>query len=119
MPICELALLKFDQSDQQALTRAIERSFRSHRILDSARKYDNHTSNLAYGGFFFWYDMRSRSEAIVGVSKTAGRAEFQKAHKAIIMDLPELDGCFIDSHELGRVYGTAMAILSLANVNQE
>jgi hypothetical protein len=31
------------------------------------------------------------------------------------LKLPELDGCFVDSHELGRVYGTAMALLCLAN----
>jgi hypothetical protein len=27
------------------------------------------------------------------------------------MELPEFDGCFVDSHELGRCYGTAMALL--------
>ena len=30
------------------------------------------------------------------------------------MALPEIDGCFVDSHEIGRCYGTAMALLCLA-----
>ena len=119
MPLCELALLSYQKSDQKNLVYAIEQSFKFHDKLNSAFKYDNHTSNLAYGGFFFWYDMRSRSEAIVGVLEKPIREKFQKQHKALIMALPELDGCFIDSHELGRVYGTAMALLSLSNVNQD
>jgi hypothetical protein len=31
-----------------------------------------------------------------------------------MLRLPELDGCFVDSHELGRCYGTAMALLSFS-----
>ena len=34
----------------------------------------------------------------------------------IMRELPEIDGSFIDSHELGKSYGTAMALLSLKNV---
>ena len=34
--------------------------------------------------------------------------------KKLVLDLPEFDGCFVDSHELGRAYGTAMALLCLA-----
>lgn len=119
MPLCELALLCNQKSDQTKLTTAITKSLLLHENLDSALKYDNHTSNLAYGGFFFWYDMRSRSEAIQAITNKNVRLEFQKQHKALIMALPELDGCFIDSHELGRVYGTSMALLSLANVNKQ
>jgi hypothetical protein len=114
MPVCELALLKFDLSDQEQLVNAIEKSFALHGNLDQARKYDNHTSNLAYGGFFFWYDMRGRSEAIAEVADAETRQKFQQQQLELILKLPELDGCFIDSHELGRVYGTAMGLLSLS-----
>lgn len=118
MPLCELALFNFDAADDKSLDSAIERSFALHKNLDSALKYDNHTSNLAYGGFFFWYDMRARSEAILSVSDEARKAAFKKQHLDLIMALPELDGCFIDSHELGRVYGTSMALISLSNVSK-
>ncbi|MEL7498430.1 MAG: hypothetical protein AAFN77_12530 [Planctomycetota bacterium] len=118
MPLCELALLRFGASNDQALETAVGSSLKHHATLNSALKYDNHTSNLGYGGFFFWYDMRSRSEAIQGVVDQDQKKKFQQQHKSLIMELPELDGCFIDSHELGRVYGTSMALLSLDNVTQ-
>jgi hypothetical protein len=34
---------------------------------------------------------------------------------ALLQRIPELDGSWLDSHELGRSYGTAMALLTLAN----
>jgi len=80
-----------------------------------ALKYDNHTSEHNYGGFFFWYCMRSRTEAITKVEDTQLRVEFAQRQRSLVLDLPELDGCFVDSHEIGRTYGTAMALLSLAD----
>jgi hypothetical protein len=32
-----------------------------------------------------------------------------------MLAIPEIDGSFIDSHELGKCYGTAMALLTLRN----
>ena len=115
MPLCELGLYHWGQSDDASLASAVGRSLELHGNLDIALKYDDHTSTLAYGGFFFWYDMRSRSEVISLINDDAIKADAKAKQKAIIMALPEIDGCFVDSHELGRVYGTAMALLSLAN----
>lgn len=114
MPICELGLWYWDQSSDEALASAIRRSLDLQENLDIALKYDDHTSRLAYGGFFFWYDMRGRSEAISRVKNPETQTQFKAEQKAIIMALPEIDGCFVDSHELGRVYGTSMALLSLS-----
>ena len=114
MPICELALARWGHSDQTRLKYAIEQSFKHHDKLAVALKYDNHTSTLAYGGFFFWYDMRSRTEAILAIEDKQLRDQFLKQQRDLVMALPELDGCFVDSHELGRCYGTAMALLCLA-----
>lgn len=114
MPICELALLLWGKSDQTKLQFAVEKSLEHHDKLNVAYKYDNHTSTLAYGGFFFWYDMQSRAEAI----QTLSNREVQKAsaeqHRQLVWALAEIDGCFVDSHELGRCYGTAMALLSMS-----
>lgn len=115
MPLCELGLFYWGKSSDASLASAIERSFDAQEYLDKALKYDDHTSTLAYGGFFFWYDMRARSEAISKIKDEAIRKKLADQQKAIIMTLPEIDGCFVDSHELGRVYGTSMALLSLAN----
>ncbi|MEZ6095879.1 MAG: hypothetical protein R3C03_16885 [Pirellulaceae bacterium] len=38
--------------------------------------------------------------------------------REIILQIPEIDGCFVDSHELGRCYGTAMALLSLSLLSE-
>ena len=119
MPLCELALHDWGQSDQVRLKYAIEQSFEYHHFLDAALKYDNHTSNHGYGGFFFWYDMRSRTEAIAAIQDKSLRRTMMKKQLAIVLSLPELDGCFVDSHELGRCYGTAMALLCLKRIQNE
>ena len=33
--------------------------------------------------------------------------------RRIVLETAEIDGCWVDSHELGRTYGTAMALLTL------
>jgi hypothetical protein len=118
MPVCELALWLWKKSDDSDLQQAIEISMKHHRHLHSALKYDDHTSNMAYGGFFFWYDMRGRSEAIANLRDPASRNPFVAAQKDLIFAVAELDGCFVDSHELGRSYGTAMALLCLELLNR-
>ena len=115
MPLCELGLWYWGKSSEESLANSIQKSFEGQSNLDKALKYDDHTSTLSYGGFFFWYDMRARSEAISKIKNDELRKKLADQQKAIILDLPEIDGCFVDSHELGRVYGTAMALLSLAN----
>ena len=57
-------------------------------------------------------------EAIGKIKDEALRKKMAKQQRDIIMALPEIDGCFVDSHELGRVYGTAMALLSLADCSE-
>ncbi len=114
MPLCDLGLMYWGRVDEDVLAGAIGHSMDLHWNLEGALKYDDHTDNLAYGGFFFWYDMRGRSEAIAFLSPGELKDDFIRRQKEIIMRLPEFDGCFVDSHELGRCYGTAMAILSLS-----
>lgn len=113
MPLCELALLRFGASDQERLGAALTAAFEHHHRLEAIRKYDDHADSLGYGGFFFWYDVRARSEAIAAITDDAARARWQAQQDAIVLALPEIDGCFVDSHELGRCYGTAMALLCL------
>ncbi len=113
MPICELALVRWEKKGQKELVAAVKNSLENHKHLAVAYKYDNHTSNMAYGGFFFWYDMRGRSEAIRTISDESIQTEFRNMQQALVRKLPEIDGCFIDSHELGRCYGTSMALLSM------
>ncbi|MCC6782335.1 MAG: hypothetical protein IT457_05800 [Planctomycetes bacterium] len=114
MPLAELALLRSGHGNPEAMTSAIEASFRWHEELAKVRKYDDHASRFGYGGFFFWFDLHARSEAIVKLPPSAQRTRWIAEQRAQIEALPEIDGAFVDSHELGRVYGTAMAQLCLA-----
>jgi len=113
MPLCELALLRFARSDQTKLAAALAAAFEHHDVMAAVRKYDDHADRHGYGGFFFWYDMRARSEAIAALADGDLRRDYAKRQEAIVLALPEIDGCFVDSHELGRCYGTAMALLCL------
>ena len=118
MAVGELALWYWQKIDQSQLQQAAEISLAGQEYLDRAYKYDNHTSTMAYGGFFFWYDMQSRAELISQIANEDVRKELAKRQREIMLRLPEVDGCFVDSHELGRCYGTAMALQSFALLDQ-
>lgn len=114
MPLCELALLSWSGSDQDALEAALSAAFAHHGLLAAVRKYDDHADRHGYGGFFFWFDMLGRAEATMAVADAARQEAWKAQQRALVLELPEYDGCFVDSHELGRGYGTAMALLCLA-----
>ena len=83
--------------------------------MGAVRKYDDHANRYGYGGFFFWFDMLGRTRAILALQDDAARAAARRRQRELIVRrLPEIDGCFVDSHELGRTYGTGMALLCLA-----
>jgi hypothetical protein len=54
------------------------------------------------------------SEVVRLLPGTEQDAHWQR-FTALLQQIPELDGSHLDSHELGRSYGTAMALLTLAN----
>ncbi|HEB52055.1 MAG TPA: hypothetical protein ENI87_02245 [bacterium] len=111
MPLCELGLYLFGASDQRRLLAAVDAGMRHHTLLAEVRKYDDHANRLGYGGFFFWFDLLGRAEAIARIEDRAVRRTRARDLHGLLVDLPEFDGCFVDSHELGRCYGTAMALL--------
>ena len=93
----------------EALAASLDTSFKHHPLLERIRKYDDHADAYHNGGFFFWYDQYGRAVA----AKAACNTEAMKKQRDIVLQIPEIDGCWVDSHELGRVYGTAMALLTL------
>ena len=117
--ICELARRRWGQVNDLDFTTAVEKSMKYHELLAKALKYDNHTSTYGYGGFFFWYDMQARSESIALIMDADKKRTLADQQKELILQLPEIDGCFIDSHELGRCYGTAMAMLSMSAIDSQ
>ena len=113
-PLCELALRCWNGSDDDKLAAVVGLGMQYHPVLAAVRKYDDHADQYRNGGFFFWYDMLGRAEAIMALPPGADRDRWQAQQKKLVLDLPEFDGCFVDSHELGRAYGTAMALLCFA-----
>jgi hypothetical protein len=104
--------------DLADLEKALRAAVEHYEELARVRKYDDHASRLGYGGFFFWFDLLTRAEAIVSLPPGSFRDEQAQHLRDEILRLPELDGCFVDSHELGRCYGTACALLSLALLDE-
>jgi hypothetical protein len=100
------------------LAKAVETSINNQSHLFASLKYDDHTSRHDYGGFFFWFDIHGRSEAVRSLKNPKLKAKHQQLLKKLVLRLPEIDGCFVDSHEIGRCYGTAMALLTLANADK-
>jgi hypothetical protein len=119
MPVCELALARLARADAGALQRAVAAGLEHHESLAKVRKYDDHADRHGHGGFFFWFDMLGRTEAIAQLEPGEARRDAARRQLALVLEVPELDGCFVDSHELGRAYGTAMALLCLAALPRE
>ncbi|MHC4608248.1 MAG: hypothetical protein ACYTAF_15165, partial [Planctomycetota bacterium] len=65
-------------------------------------------------GFFIFHGLFFTSEAL-GALPEEGRADCADRLLEWLCAIPEMDGSFIDSHELGKSYGTAMALLALRN----
>ena len=109
IPICELALYLGGASSKEALGASLDLSLRHQPLLERIRKYDDHADGWRNGGFFYWYGQYERALT----AKAAGAADALARQKEILLATEEIDGCWVDSHELGRVYGTAMALLTL------
>jgi hypothetical protein len=113
MPICEGGLLQLGRSDLDRLRQALQ-NFQDHlQRLEVVRRNDFH-SDGELAGFFFFHSLYHTSE-VVRLLPEAERAAHWQRLLAMLQQVPELDGSFLDSHELGRSYGTAMALLTLAN----
>ncbi|MSR38391.1 MAG: hypothetical protein EXS02_06090 [Planctomycetes bacterium] len=116
MPVCEGALLQLGRSDLDKLRFAMTNFFAFLKNLEGVRRNDFH-SDGELGGFFFFHSVYHASE-VVKLLPEAERAPHWQKFIALLQDIPEIDGSFIDSHELGRSYGTAMALLTLRNAAQ-
>jgi hypothetical protein len=118
MPLCEAALLAWGASSAERVKQALAASFEHHEELELVRKYDDHAGRYRIGGFFYFYDQLGRILALRQLDGSPGELgkkarEWRAKLRAQILEIAEVDGTFVDSHELGRSYGTAMALLCL------
>ena len=116
MPICESVLHVLGSSDPKKVKFAFETFLKYIDKIERVRKCDFH-SDGQLGGFFFWHALYHSSEA-KGILEPAMKLRVEKAILKVVSTIPEIDGSFIDSHELGKSYGTAMALLVMKNLER-
>ncbi len=114
MPLCETVLRAFSSSDDKKVSAAFTNFLRHLKEIERVRKCDFH-SDGQLGGFFFWHGVFHASEASAFLPRKGQKAVRQELLR-MVLSIPELDGSWVDSHELGKSYGTAMALLTLSKV---
>jgi len=116
MPMCEALLLAADRSDLDKVGAAFRTYFEFMDRIETVRRNDFH-SDGELAGFFFFHGLYHNSQANQLLPEAERKANAARIRE-VLLRVPEMDGSFVDSHELGRSYGTAMALLTLANVGQ-
>jgi len=117
MPVCESALFAWGRSDARALAKALSVYEQYFDRFEKVSKCDFHTDG-ELGGFFFFHDLYHASEAVL-LLPAAGQRAFRRFFVEKIAALPEIDGSFLDDHELGKSCSTGYALLALKNVLDE
>jgi len=109
----EAALLENKATDRKTFEAAMEQFWAFLERRERVRVCDFH-SDQELAGFFFWNNFYHTTEAVALLEEKSREAANARA-AAHLAKIPEIDGSFIDSHEMGKSYGTAAALLSLKN----
>ncbi len=116
MPLCESALVQLGSSDSTQLAFAFRVFWEHISSIEGVRRTDFH-SDGEIAGFMFFHTIYHTSRAIDALPvKDQGKQRARLLER--VLSYGEIDGTFMDSHELGRSYGTAMALLAIANTNR-
>jgi hypothetical protein len=116
MPICEGTLLQLGRSDLGKLRFALQTFWDHMARLETVRRNDFH-SDGERAGLVFFHSVYHASEVVHLLPKDEQQVHWQRLLQ-LVQQVPEIDGSFLDSHELGRSYGTAMALLTLSNLSR-
>jgi hypothetical protein len=109
--ICELALFHCGEGSLDNVAAGVEIFWKHRPSLEAVRLCDNHADG-ELAGFFYFYSVLYTLEA-ARVLPEPDRSEHMRKFRDMILAVPEWDGSFLDSHNLGKSYGTAMALLTL------
>ena len=113
-PVCEHALIVAGEGSEAALGASFEIWDKFLPRLEKVRVCDFH-SDEELAGFFFWHAVYFASEAGKALPAAAREARLAQIRDTVLRTI-EVDGSFIDSHEMGKSYATGMALLTLKNV---
>lgn len=117
MPVCEGVLYALGHSDADRLRFAFDTWWANIERIERVRRNDFH-SDGELAGFFFFHALFHASEIWARLPEEL-RGDSGTRFLDLVRRIPEFDGSFIDSHEIGRSYATAMALLVLANLRTE
>lgn len=117
MPVCEGILYALGASDATRLRFAFDNYWANIERIEKVRRNDFH-SDGELAGFFFFHGMFHASEIWARLPPEL-RGDSGERFLDLLRRIPEVDGSFIDSHEIGRSYATAMALLVMANLREE
>ncbi|MBL9078821.1 MAG: hypothetical protein JNL08_15050 [Planctomycetes bacterium] len=117
MPVCEGTLLQVGRSDPVRVRAALDAFWGHMQNLETVRRNDFH-SDGELAGFFFFHSLFHASEVVRLLPEDERKPHWQRFVE-VLQRIPEFDGSFVDSHELGRSYGTAMALLVLKNARSD
>jgi hypothetical protein len=110
--LCELALFECGKLQLSDVAAGVEAYWKFVDRLEAVRLCDYH-SDGRLAGFFFFHAGFHTLEAARALSGPAREAT-QKRFREHLLAIPEWDGSFVDSHEIGKSYGTAMALLQFS-----
>lgn len=108
--LCELALTECGRAADVAA--GVERYWTFAKRLEGVRLYDYHSDGRLAGFFYFHAGFHTLQAA--RTLPAPARATSLKRFREQLLAIPEADGSFLDSHEIGKSYGTAAALLMLA-----
>jgi hypothetical protein len=102
---------------RKEVAEALDNYWKHYSRLDQVRTCDFH-SDGELAGFFFFHNTYNSIVAFKALEQDR-QEPHRKRFLEEIVRLPEIDGAFVDSHELGKAYATGMALLCLSKLRQE
>lgn len=110
--LCELVLFEQGRSSRDEVAKGVDYYWKHLHRLEAIRACDFHADG-ELGGFTFFHAALFTCEAARALEGTARRDHLDRFRRQML-SIPELDGSFMDSHDLGKSYGTANALLILS-----
>jgi hypothetical protein len=110
--LCQLALHHAGRGTLAEVAAGLDGYWKFTDRMEAVRLCDYH-SDGRLAGFFYFHAAFHALEAARALDGEARAASLRRLRERTLL-LPEWDGSFIDSHEIGKSYGTAMALLLLS-----
>ncbi|HZE96721.1 MAG TPA: hypothetical protein VE981_06830, partial [Planctomycetota bacterium] len=107
--ICELALQEAGKLDLIDVGAGVEAYWKFVDRLEAVRLCDYHSDGRLAGFFYFHagFHTLEAARAVGGSTLESTSKRFRER----LLAIAEWDGSFVDSHEIGKSYGTAVALL--------